>query len=606
MLRTGPAFLVSFLLALACSIGAAGQSATSDPLLDLLVQKGVISALDARAVAQSPAGERLALARLLRDKGVLSEAEFQSLQPPPGITAATSAPLVATKPAALAPAPPAAPQVIAAVAPLRVLPIEPVKPDGMVPDLKLGSGARLKVYGMLKASVVHDSSSPLGTDMPLPAFILNDTGPGGAPEFHIKARAARVGVNFEAPDLSKKLAITGRLEYDFEGNFTRVWNRNISSIRSSEASLRLAWVRLDYNVSRKNDWFVVMGQDWTPFGSSTLPGLFETTGFGLGYGTLSERAPEARLGLIRNVGGSRGLKISPEIALVLPASGDTPGDLSQQLGMGEREGPDSNRPEIEGRVVAQWQLDKTAGVAPAQVIASFVQGKRTAIFRAADVPLAFRTTFPNGVDLSSDRYGWTGEVQLPTRWFTLLAKYWNGADLRFFFVGQLYSFYNDIGVFQSGAPVTGASADGSATAWFGYCGPASTDPCVAPQRPMRAQGGFLDLGLPLSRLAHADPAGRNAGWTLNFHYAYDQALARDVRKLWAATVPASQFASTRGRTDLGAVTLNYKVNQFLTFTYEDSYYRTRTVRGVTLPLFEGRPVSDWHDLREEFGTTFTF
>ena len=76
------------------------------------------------------------------------------------------------------------------------------------------------------------------TIFPLPGFIC-DTGADGAPEFHIKARSSRVGVNFAWNDANPKWSISGKVEMDFEGNFNRSDNRNISSIRSNNPSLRL-------------------------------------------------------------------------------------------------------------------------------------------------------------------------------------------------------------------------------------------------------------------------------------------------------------------------------------------------------------------------------
>src|SRR5205807_4669337 len=44
----------------------------------------------------------------------------------------------------------AEPKVVPAVAPLRLLPITIPKKEGLVPDLKLGSGASLRPYGFFK------------------------------------------------------------------------------------------------------------------------------------------------------------------------------------------------------------------------------------------------------------------------------------------------------------------------------------------------------------------------------------------------------------------------------------------------------------------------
>ena len=106
---------------------------------------------------------------------------------------------------------------IAAVAPIRLLPLDVPQREGLIPDLKLGSGARIKPYGYFKTSVIRDSSSPQGNDFPLP-LLAGDTGPSGSPEFHLKARALRLGLNFEWLDPAPKTTITGRLEVDFEGD----------------------------------------------------------------------------------------------------------------------------------------------------------------------------------------------------------------------------------------------------------------------------------------------------------------------------------------------------------------------------------------------------
>src|SRR5262249_25508373 len=160
---------------------------------------------------------------------------------------------------------PAAPQgtVIAAVAPIRVLQTDPIKQEGLIPDLKLGSGAKLKFYGFLKTSLIHDSSSPQGNDFPAPGF-AGDSGPDAAPEFHVKTRSLRLGANFEWLDAAPKTALTGRVEFDFEGNFTRVNNRNISTLRSSQPSIRLAYGRVDRAISENTSAFALFGQDWTP------------------------------------------------------------------------------------------------------------------------------------------------------------------------------------------------------------------------------------------------------------------------------------------------------------------------------------------------------
>jgi hypothetical protein len=136
--------------------------------------------------------------------------------------------------------------------------------------------------------------------------------------------------------------VTGKIEVDFEGDFTRVDNRNLSSIRSSMPSIRLAYTRLDYKLGEKDTISAVLGQDWTPFASSTLPNLLESMISGGGYGTLWERDPQIRFGWTHDF---ERFKLMPEVAAVLPASGDVPSaaNLANQLGYAISTRPCSRR-----------------------------------------------------------------------------------------------------------------------------------------------------------------------------------------------------------------------------------------------------------------------
>jgi hypothetical protein len=502
----------------------------------------------------------------------------------------------------------AKPTFIAAVAPIRALPIDAPVKDGLVPSFRLGL-VRVTPYGFLKATVAEDSSSPRGDDFPLPGFLSADTGPSPTPEFHLKARSSRFGANFEWPDVSKNVTITGKFEFDWEGMFSRADNRNISAIRSNAPTIRLGFMRVDYTHG-PTDWFFEAGQNWTPFGSSTLPNLVETTGLGIGFGSLYERQPEMRFGFVQKLGGT--LKFSPEIAIVQPGFGNLPADtvvagvdvnggtgLGNQLGYGERQGSDADRPEIEARAVLQWQLDPAKGVAPAQIIVSGVEGRREAVVLASAVPAAYASAFPTGATVSSERWGGTIEAQLPTRFLTLTAKVYRGADLRYFFAGQLFSNFND--AYGLTGTATALSVDGSSTVVFGTN--AAGEKTVAPQRPVRSNGGFLNVGLPLSRWFNANPAGRNAGWQMYFHYGLDQVEASDLYHLTEA-----RAVSTRARSRLGAVSLYYKMNPWCTFVYEQSLYTTIAIPTLTgaYPKVSGVQSREWNDRREEFGPVFTF
>ena len=572
---------------------------TEDPLLRLLVSKGVLTTDEAAVVfsAGSSAEQRDRLAILLKDKGLISNAEFDALQLNAAAPASSNSSVSAARaPSTGDPKPVAPPSVIAAVAPIRLLPIEPQAREGLIPDLKLGSGARIKPYGYFKTSVIHDSSSPLGNDFPLP-LLAADTGPGGSPEFHLKARALRLGVNFEWLDPAPKTVITGRLEFDFEGDFTRANNRNISSIRSSQPSLRLAWARIDRRFNDQFTGFALFGQDWSPFASSTLPNMIENTNFGgIGFGAIYQRVPQTRFGFSYNLGGARSWKIAPEFAFVFPAFGNVPANVADQLGFGERQGADSSRPGLQGRFVLQGQLDRAAGVAPAEFIVSFEQARRTAIVTAANVPAQFRAAFPAGAEVSSDSHAYSLEIQLPTRFVTLSGKYYSGSDLRFFLGGQLLSNFNDTAGLTS--TETAPSIDGASTVVFGLL---NGVPSIAPQRPVRGRGGFAQLGFPLSRLAHADPKGRDAGWTAYLYYGFDEALPQDARR----------FAPVRGKSDLFSGNIQYKLNSWVTLAFEQGYYRTRAANRSALdfgglPLFRGIPSYTSHNVRSEFATIFTF
>ncbi len=247
----------------------------TDPLVRMLRDKGLLTESEARAISESGTGveQRDRLANLLRDKGIISAAEYEAVRT---VTPVGNAVALSVKPTAetlddtrreeppkesvSAPQPAQTPTVIAAVAPTRLLPIDFPKREGLIPDIKLGTGARIKLYGFFKTSIIHDSSSPLGNDFPLP-LLAGDTGPNNSSEFHLKARAFRFGANFEWLDPAPKTVITGKIELDFEGNFARANNRNITSVRSSQPSIRLAWARIDRRFSENTSGFVLFGQD---------------------------------------------------------------------------------------------------------------------------------------------------------------------------------------------------------------------------------------------------------------------------------------------------------------------------------------------------------
>jgi hypothetical protein len=621
---------------------SAGPGSVINPsLVDLLVKKGILTTTEAnslRNVSGSAGMEQLLM--LLKAKGVVNDTEAAELKSAAEADTMhslvdtesgplTSASLVSGQAAQAKPAaPPAPPPVIPAIAPLRVLPMDPPAKDALKPAFTLGA-VRVLPYGFVKATMAYDSYDPTGDDFPRPGFTAADSGPNNNPEFHVKARATRVGSRFEWPDISKNITVTGQIEADYEGNFSRADNRNVSAIRSNALQLRLAYGRIDWTINPNSNVFFEAGQDWTIFGSSALMNLFETTFFGAYWGNLYERSPQFRLGLVQKLGGSRNWKLSPEFAIMMPSEGNLPADavnstcttvqnkdgtfsttctnavvngLGNQLGYGERQGADSAAPEFESRVVLQFQLDRAPGVVPAQILWSGFYTHRQATVLASAVPTAFKSAFPRGVDVSSPGYGNQIAVSLPTRWFTVVSSWYYGADLRFFFAGETLSNYTQAAGLKSTA--TGLSVDGSSTVTFGING--AGNPTVAPQLPVRGYGGFFQVGFPLSRLFNVDPKSRNAGWQAYFEYGLDAAQANDFK--FAKGINATTGGGPI-KDSVKAVTVFYKMNPWVQFGFEESYYRGQalpTTKGVCTTKVAGLPTCNSTDWRTEFGPIFTF
>jgi len=601
-------------------------------LLGVLVMKGVLDPSEANSIRNAaPEAELQLLVEALARKGVVSASDLAAVATPAASAqpAAKPAPVPASTPAqAAAPPKPPAPTVVAAIAPLRVLPIDPPIKDGLKAAFQMGP-VKMTPYGFLKATGVYDTSNPNGDDMPFPGLFLatpqlTSTGPTKDPNFHLKARSSRIGVNFEWPDISSKLTFTGRLEGDFEGNFTEVDNRDVSSIRSSQFSIRQAWGRLDYAASEKTDIYLEFGQDWTLFGSSVLPNLMETTALGYWYGDVYERSPQFQIGWVQKLGGDRNFKFAPTFGIMMPSSSQIEKlgslGLAGQLAQAEREGADSGRPEVEARVALQFQLDKAPAVAPAQIIFSGVQGRREAIVPTAaygnlcTTNPSYCAAFPNGFTTSSQIWGGQVAVQLPTRWFTLVASAYRGGDLRFFFGGQVNSYTTDTaGLTNIQGPFSTLDGGCYVAAGCALLGTnASGQVVVAPEKPIHAFGGFVNLGLPLSRWFKADPKGHNAGWQLYLHMGKDQVASTDMPEKRPEFLAGGILAPLPLRMGkLVAATLYYKVNPYVTFGFEQSIYATRLdanypVPGLNQYTIAGQPSNEWQDHRTEFGPIFTF
>ena len=713
--------------ALAFPIAAqqADNQTAANPLVQLLQSKGILSPEEAANVRSASttteANERLA--RLLWSKGLISQQEYNSTVAASAASAAATGSSGARMVNAAAPAAPASAAEISAtpdpprkmaewpvsaanigydpsdgasadagtipaVAPVRVLPITlPKDPKGIIPDIKLGSGAMLNVYGFLKASAVYDTTNSGGTtfgnnDFPLP-LLLGDTGPQ-QDQFRIKARSTRAGVNFYYPINGPDITLTGKMEFDWEGDYTAVNNRNISGLRSNQLSLRLAWARLDAKLGSV-PWFAEFGQDWTLLGSSTVMDLFETTGFAVGYGNFYERLPQFKTGLQFTAGR---LKIEPEFAIVLSDLGDANlnnastisalgavGVITSGQNIQEREGAilgtGSGQPGVQGRLVFDFPLnqgwkgvpnaeiifsgghsegayDVPLGNIPTTGIYSIVAGAVTPTLTTATLAntinpnvgvtctgaapatgFSIRCYYPNGVDMTIPNNAFSAEIQLPTPWFTVVSKYYRGADLRFMFGGILTGGYRATTVGPGGAVVAPFAIPGgtnivtctnaatcsttlatSATTVTQAVLATSGDPVtfsavggsavVDPYRPIRGQGGLIQLSFPLSRIFGANPEGLNSGWQLFAAYGIDSAFARDNRNSGAAL-----GGNGLNRTDYVPVSLRYRINRWAQIVNEVTWYDTRTADKVLVPV-NGVNAHVNHDIREEFGTIFTF
>src|SRR5579859_312355 len=605
-------------LGMAATAGDANVTA----LLGVLVMKGVLAPTEANAIRDaSPAGQFQALVETLARKGLVSAEDLSAVNASPGTMA------LATQAATQAPA---APAIIPAVAPLRVLPIDLPKQGGMIPDIKLGSGANIKIYGFYKASAVSDTASSGGPtfgsqDWPLP-LLLADTGPTSDPQVHIKARQFRIGAQTEWVPKGSDFTVTGRVEGDFEGDYTNVNNRNISGSARSQFSLRLAWVRFDRKIG-DTPWFAEFGEDWSLLGSSTLPSLFETTGLGVGMGSLYERMPLFKTGVQFHTGD---LKIQPEFGIVMPTAGSAGLTIDQRSRFGDRAGAESNQPGLEARVVFQFPLDKSwKGVAPAQIIFSGHHARMNEIIPHAKQTLPSSFTFtpvctPNGdgtitcdpvtvpattlfTNVNSQNVGfttantilnapnctessgtcnlsqisftgdglargtqvgnsqniWTAEVQLPTPWVTFVAKYYRGTDMRFFFGGQLNDVYNLNTFPETGLVGTGISESGRSIN-FGCADGIS------------AGTGIIDCqGSPVQSAILEPVAGSGGFGELSFPLSrIFNARPEGPNSGWVlhlgygtdrAKYSDSAHGNHLGRTDLDTASITYRLNKWVTF-----------------------------------------
>src|ERR1700686_4632189 len=176
-------------------------STNNNALAMLLRSKGILSAAEAAMVNQAPsaAEANARLARLLVEKGLISQQELTATVTPVSLdssqprlsdavlrTASVVQAQTVTSPTGTPPV--TGRSVIPAVAPLRVLPIDLPKQSGMIPDIRLGSGTNMKIYGFFKATAISATASSgvtaFGTQhCPHPLLLGGGNGPTTNPQF---------------------------------------------------------------------------------------------------------------------------------------------------------------------------------------------------------------------------------------------------------------------------------------------------------------------------------------------------------------------------------------------------------------------------------------
>ena len=504
---------------------------------------------------------------------------------------------------------PAASHTVPAVMPIRVLPTGTPQLDSLTGGLRLSDNLVFQPYGTITATYSRDSSSPYGLASPSPAFNGDINGPDAFPATHLNARDSIFGANTIWRNAWWGLSVSSKFEFDLNGNFNGggAGINNVQSLGSYSPRVRLAYGRADLPVTPTTDLFLLAGQDWTPFASSTQPHLLDTATLGAGFGNIWARVPQVRVGVSQELGTPLNFLFQLEGAAVQPGWGNNPTDLTSagvivpnfegiitKLAIGERQGADADRPEFQGRAVLQFQLDPAEGVAPAQLIASGMSGRRTVDILAAEVPAAFKAAFPSGAQLNNNHWGWTVEAQLPTRFLTVSGKYYEGSGLRFYGGGQFFGPFN--GTAGLTGTATAQSIDGSTTTVFGNL---NGVPVLAPSINPHSSGGFVSVGLPFSRWLGADPQGFNAGWTGYVTAGRDEVQLHDVMSLGGGRQSGNFWAAQ----------LEYRPIPNLILGVELSQYQTAAIpQNATgaCPLFQGAHSCGWTNNRVVGSMTFAY
>ena len=187
------------------------------------------------------------------------------------------------------------------------------------------------------------------------------------------------------------------------------------------------------------------------------------------------------------------MKFTPEFAVILPAYGNTPSVVDVQLSIGERQGRQildvqTYRNVLRHPIPTRQSTGSGAGAVDCQLD----RGKQRLDRDWRQCADRVQVSVSDGGTCRQQSLGNKAEkVQLPTRYVTVLAKWFSGTDLRWYFVGQLFSDYNETAGLTG--VQTAASIDGSDNVAFGFLNGVAT---VAPQGGVRATGGFPQFRIP--------------------------------------------------------------------------------------------------------------
>jgi hypothetical protein len=200
----------------------------------------------------------------------------------------------------------------------------------------LGEGNKIKFYGFLRLDMIFDSQRPNNAQtilfIPSPDPLTGNTTDGN---FTMHPRLTRLGINYTGPRIAKlgDAKLSGQLETDFQNGGSE--SRQIIRIR--HAFLRLDW----------QDVWLLGGQTW-----DIVSPLFPTVnGDTLQWnaGNVGDRRPQLRVGYEPKAGRGK-------FSLVGGVGLTGAIDAADIDGNGVRDGEESSRPNIQGRIGFSHQL----------------------------------------------------------------------------------------------------------------------------------------------------------------------------------------------------------------------------------------------------------